>query len=375
MVNKVKKTRIYLHIKLIVAIVLAASSINSFSQEVSDSKLKVGAFYFDGWNGKNAYQLNPHLISNFPERKPIWGWVTSTQDLVNEQIKTAEEYGISFFTFCWFYNKNKTGSLDDDQKNTALKFFLKSEYKSKLEYSLLVSNHKGYEINKHDWNVLISYWIKLFKDPRYLNVNNKPLITFFNLEGLIKTFGSINEVKLALNKFRDTAVKSGLNGVTIAVCLSPTISRVRSAENIGFDLLTNYNFHKEGFKSQLNEVKAIENMTQAERHIWTKLSTISNLPQIPTVTLNWDPRPTEVGKKNISSRYIGFSGKSVFNSINNAREWVNVNSNHVTEEKIVTLFAWNEYSEGAWLTPSRKLGNSLLDGVQRALKISLPSPK
>jgi hypothetical protein len=32
------------------------------------------------------------------------------------------------------------------------------------------------------------------------------------------------------------------------------------------------------------------------------------------------------------------------------------------------IYAWNEYGEGAWLTPSEGQNESLLDGVKKALQ-------
>src|SRR4051812_33911811 len=65
--------------------------------------IKMGAYYFDGWTGK-TFHISPALDS-FPERKPVWGWVTSTPSAITEQIDLAADAGISFFNFCWYYNK------------------------------------------------------------------------------------------------------------------------------------------------------------------------------------------------------------------------------------------------------------------------------
>lgn len=334
----------------------------------SSGSVKIGAYYFDGWTGNNKYQLNANLENNFAERQPIWGWVTSTQGTIDKQIDVAASYGISFFNFCWYYDGRGNQNPGDDDRNNALNLYLKSANKQKLGFSLLVSNNSIYSIKAQDWDKLTDYWVKLFKDPSFVKIDDKPFMTFFSLEGLVKTFGSTQAVKDALDKLRQKSVQAGLGGVTIAVCVSPAVGRIQLAEKSGFDILTNYNYHKEGFSSQLRDIKPIDDMRTAEQGVWTKMSSLSKLPQIPTVTLNWDQRPTELGKKNISSRYIGFSGNSVSQAIKASKQWVIANPDKVTKEKIINVYAWNEYSEGAWLTPSAKLGYSLLDGVKQGLK-------
>src|SRR5690606_37113408 len=109
----------------------------------------------------------------------------------------------------------------------------------------MVSNHKGYELKREHWKSLISYWCRLFKDQSYLKVDGKPLITFFSMEGLIETFGSSKNVNLALKELNAQAIKEGLKGVVVAVCLSPSKERVDLAKSCGFDIITNYNYHNE----------------------------------------------------------------------------------------------------------------------------------
>src|SRR3954469_22288370 len=73
---------------------------------VKNDSIKIGAYYFDGWTGK-TFHVSPKLRDSFPERKPVWGWVTSTPEVVHEQINLAADAGLSFFNFCWYYAKGE----------------------------------------------------------------------------------------------------------------------------------------------------------------------------------------------------------------------------------------------------------------------------
>ena len=82
--------------------------VNLYSQSSSISKsekmhksVRFGAYYFDGWTGIYPWHITPELVKSFPNREPKWGWITSSQEVMNEQISLASKSGLSFFSFCW----------------------------------------------------------------------------------------------------------------------------------------------------------------------------------------------------------------------------------------------------------------------------------
>lgn len=331
----------------------------------AQTKPCVGAYYFDGWTklNNNAHLTNS-LMNDFKERKPIWGWVTSTQSVIDAQINCAADAGLSFFSFCWYYNSK----ININTSNNALLLYNQSLNKHKLKFCLMVANHKPYEIGPKDWAAVTTEWIKQFKLANYLKVDNKPLLIFFSVKSLVDNFGSENEVKKAFDNLRILAVKAGLKGVSIAACLGPGRQETSVAENCGFNLLTGYNYYPIGL-SKDKKTANIETLAPAEKEIWDKFKNVSNLKYIPLVTLNYDPRPWLNQPKQVNdiSHYTGFGPKSVYNSITNCINWINKNPNNITKEKIAILYAWNEYGEGAWLTPSGAWGNQLLNGVKSAI--------
>jgi hypothetical protein len=338
----------------------------------SDAQIKLGAYYFDGWTGKSSFHLNETIIDSFAYRKPIWGWITSTPQIIQKQIDLAANAGISFFNFCWYYSSNQLGQVDADPKNNALNLFREAQNKSKLGYAIMIANHKGYLIDANDWDNLMVYWCSLFKDKNYLKVNQRPLITFFSIETLIKSFGGQQQVNAAFDKLKKYAKSQGLKGVTIGAILSPSVKRIKIAEECGFDLLTTYNQHALGLSTS-ETITPIEEMQKAERNAWDEMIQASRLPLIPTVTLNWDTRPLDLResiqtkKSVIKPRFEGFSELSVKSSIKQVKNWIYKNISHTTSEKIVLAYAWNEYGEGAWLTPSDSLKNTLLQGLKEGL--------
>lgn len=324
----------------------------------------LGAYYFDGWAGLTSH-LTPELEHDFLERKPIGGWVTSKQHVMEEQMDLAVKSGLSFFSFCWYFT-----TIDEfkaNPRNRALNFYLKAKNKGKLKYNLLVANHDNYIVGPQNWNYLCKYWIELFKNPLYLRVNGSPLLTFISTNSLVKSFGSTAKVNQALKELREMAKESGLTGVTVGACHYPEDKMIKLVAECGFDISTGYNYHESGYqKNQLSV--PVDSLQTGSIRIWKAL-TKSPLPLIPAITANWDPRPWPIQYKN-PKIYTGFSAKSVASAIKAAAKFMDDHPAEVTPERVALIYAWNEYGEGAWLTPSKILKDSLLKGVKSGLELN-----
>ncbi|MCE6991180.1 glycoside hydrolase family 99-like domain-containing protein [Dyadobacter sp. CY323] len=327
-------------------------------------KNKIGAYYFDGWSG-TTFHITKDLEANYPDREPVWGWVTSTQNIVDEQIALAADAGLSFFSFCWYHRNGKT--VEELPENRAISFYKSSKNVKKLEYCLLVANHGGFDVGPENWDKLTKIWLEEFKNPQYLKVDKKPLLIFFESASLLKNFGSGLAVSEAFEKLRKSAREAGLAGATIAVCAG-SADGIAKAEEAGADVITGYNYHSVGFIGK-DQAIPIDTLQAAEQRLWTKLGSSVKKPYIPVSTMGWDPRPWSNDKNKYQERpyFTGFSAKSAEASVRGLINWMNANPNRMTAERIGLLYAWNENGEGAWLTPG-KTGLNPLDGLKAAFK-------
>ena len=331
-------------------------------------QVKVGAYYFDGWTGHYPIHITKALTTSFADREPKWGWITSSPKIMDEQINLASDANLSFFDFCWYFDKT---SYKNVALNNALGYYLASPNKQKLEFCLMVDNTGAFKIKADDWDNAVNQWLPLLKDKMYVKVNNKPLLTFFSVPALLTAFKTPEGVAAALEGLRKSAVNSGLVGVTIAACVYADMNSIILAQKCGFDVLTGYNYHSDGFKGALRPL-SITSMQAAESVVWQQITSHSSLKYIPAVTLNWDPQPWANAKNNYATSpyYSGFSKSSVYTSVTQCIDWVKQNGPNTTTEKVMVLYAWNEYGEGAWLTPSKRMGNDLLVAVKDAINAS-----
>jgi hypothetical protein len=344
---------------LLIIVILVFKVSNAQEKNVSGSNIKFGVYYFGAWTSLNNPLLTKALVDSFPERKPTWGWISTSPEVMKTQINLAANAGLSFFSFDWYNPGLKKAGV---QLNDDLQLYLASPNKSRLKFNLFVANHSGYEIGPGDWPYVVTAWIKLFKDKDYLKVNNKPYLIFFVLPDLIRNFGSVEAVHYALDSLRSVAKDNGLGGVTIAICVSPEPISVAQAKSCGFDVFTAYNYPTVGFKGK--QTNSVDTLSAANQNIWDRFKNFG-LPYIPPVTLNWDPRPWRTGKQD-ARYYTGYSSGSVYRSVMAVKNWINDNPNTVTY-KVAMLYAWNEYGEGGWLTPSQPMGDSLLRGLKKAI--------
>lgn len=361
-----KRLTLFFSVLLITAEIFAQGNVNK--------KIRIGAYYFDGWTNtttQNFVYLTPELLRD-SVREPIWGWITSTQSIVDSQIVVAARYGLDFFCFDWYY-------LDGTSKiplNHALGLYLKSRYRNRLKFCLNIVSGGMFAVGPNNWDAVTRKWLVMFKNPSYLMVNGKPLLVFFDVHGLLKAFGSGEAVKKAFDSLRSKAKEEGFKGVTIAGCAFPdTITwwdtsytpkrTISIASRCGFDALTGYNYAGVAFRGNHLEMP-IQDLVTDEVGVWNKFRS-SGLPYIPVGTLNWDPRPWKVHEPPNIHYYVGYSENSVYRTISSLYRWIKDNPSHTTKEHVALLYAWNEYGEGGWLTPSKGLRDSLLIGVKRAL--------
>lgn len=351
-------------LSLIICLFLMVLAYQNRKADTFEKPVTLGAYYFNGWKPDSRH-VTDFLIDSFPEREPIWGWVTNTQEVMDAQINGAADAGLSFFSFCWYYNKRKPL----EGSNTIINTYLNSPNRERLKYCLLVANHPNNEIGPNDWRKVTAEWVRQFKSSSYLTVDGKPLLIIFDVNSLIEQFDGPENVKEAFGILRKEAQKEGLKGVTIAACASPSKNGIRKAEACGYDILTAYNYPSAGFNTEESRQTPIDSLINAERRIWNRIIKASTLPYLPASTLNWDARPWADSTEYHTKRYyVGYSSGSVYRSTRSLIEWIKEHKQHTTKDQIGMLYAWNEYGEGAWLTPSINSKERLLDGVKRAMK-------
>lgn len=346
---------------LLGTILLALSVVQETGAQEPKPRMKLGAYYFAGWSGKckfddgkpeNAWakgmptHFTKKLATEFAGRTPVWGWRDDTTELMERQIDLAADNGVAYFSFCWYWHDNKkpinVQAIEDDPKHHPMRLFMKARNNSRMEFSLLVANHGGFEIVGQDaWKQAADYWIALFKHPRYLRLEGKPLLVIFSPGGADKE---------GLAYLQQAAKQAGFPGVAVTGC------GYGKAEE-GFSVRTHYNVTPQGTWGGGYQRHPYQELEDSVVRSWRG---VSGQPFIPVVTQGWDRRPWEAknGEGLGDGQFVSwFFDKGTPEQFGNLLErlaaWMDANPAAVTKDRLAIIYAWNEIGEGGWLVPCR----------------------
>jgi hypothetical protein len=137
---------------------------------------------------------------------------------------------------------------------------------------------------------------------------------------------------------------------------------------LGVDSITSYVWiHNLQMKHFPDEPYGI--LMEEAPKLWRTLTGRYDVPYFPNVTMGWDPSPrTDQSKEYIRGEYpctsilVGNTPEAFEKSLLDARNFLDENK---TGPGIVTLYAWNEWTEGGYLEPDTLHGMSYLEAIKR----------
>jgi hypothetical protein len=337
-------------------VILCCFHLSSLAQSVGKS-IKVGAYYYDGWGGKNPKaddptqpwaknmprQVTKRMLDEFPDREPAWGWRNDSQEIMERQIDLAADNGIEFFLFCWYWRDTQgpinLEAIAKAPGHESMNRYLKAKNKHRIKFALLVANHSGAEIIGPDnWGAATEHWMQYFNDPQYMHANGKPMVVIFNPKGIE------NE---SLAKMQEVSRQKGLaQGLTIAGC--------GNTAGKNFEVTTHYNVVP-GYSAGPEE-HPYEELANAQRVRWQGTS---QQPYIPNVIVGWDKRPWEDASGNGKGGakqgwyYTGRTPDQFKTFLKDAVRWMDEHPNETVPERLLFLYAWNELGEGGYLVPTK----------------------
>lgn len=342
--------------------------------EQNKDKVRVGAWYFGGWSfppDENGYtfHISPTLVNQFSEREPIWGWREDNPEIMIDQIDYAADAGLSFWGFCWYENTLVSDSTLMNNLNNALALFLNAPNSNRLQFLLLSCQ----PVSPVNWGKLCDKTIAYFKKTNYLKVDGKPVMIFFNTDEIIEGMGGLENMKEAINLYRVKAKNEGVGEILIGArvtSLSSNTLLYTKYKFCGFDFLTTYS------QSDIGRVSAgpndYENLVKGDKKAWELLSSVANannMDYLPTMSAGYDMRPWAADHPTIPSSdfwYTGVTPERIAKHLNDAIVWIQSTPSKILNNLLI-IYSWNEYGEGAWLTPTKSEGTARLDAIEKVI--------
>jgi hypothetical protein len=345
----------------------------------TQSRARLGAYYFDGWSGQlTNYHFMGLPLGPYQSRQPNTGWQDNSPCAVEQQLALAHNFGIDFFVFDWYFNTTVNDTTGEDL-NSALKLTRGLPDRHGMQYAILYVDSPPFVIGPADWTGAINEWMSYMVDPAYVLVSGKPLLHVIDMYQMRQAFGSSAAVGAALTQLRAAAQAHGLRDVYIVggfgvpggssgqAGLFPDLS-VALAD--GYDAISMYGYPFA--PPVVNGMLPFSSLAGAGQWIWTQAASKSPLPFIAVAMTGWDPRPwNERESPTNDLMWFSRSPAEVAGFVSNAVTWAESNPQLRPEPApsppIVMMEAWNELGEGSFLAPTAGDGTSYGDSLAAML--------
>jgi lipopolysaccharide biosynthesis protein len=344
--------------------------------------LKTIAFYLpqfhpipenDLWWGKgftewtNVTKAQPQFLGHYQPHLPgeLGFYDLRLPETMHQQIALARQYGVSGFCFhfYWFGGKRLlelpiNNFLADPAMNIDFCFCWANENWSRRwdgseNDMLMAQNH-----SPEDDIAFIEAMFPAFADPRYIRIDDKPLLIVYRASIL-------PDAKATAARWRKRAQENGFAGLYLVAARTFEITDPRP---YGFDAAVEFPPHQVNVPPLTRKFKIInpeytgnifEYAHLAEKYSQQKESEFVNFK---TVVPSWDNEARKPG-----------NGHTFANALPELyAKWLSaaaqITLQHKPDERLLFINAWNEWAEGAHLEPDRYYGYAHLHATANVLR-------
>ena len=291
-----------------------------------------------------------------PYERPVLGFYDEgSKESADWEIKYMVEHGIDFQAFCWYADNSNDYIKTPRLVSQLHDGYMNAEYSDQMKYCLIWEAGNGARPKNMEAfkKYYVPYFVEnYFKDPRYMTIDNKPVLCFFSAGSLAKStsLGSNAAVKEALDMLRDEVKKLGYDDLIII----GNTAQAQAAE-FGLDGIYAYNWGTAGYLLSTNYSR---NLSTAKGSPYT----------VPTISVGFNSIPWH-GARHPMMTPADFL---------TAQEWVKNDylptyAKEDWQKNFVMLSTWNEYGEGTFIMPGEQNGGfGYLDALREAYTDEAP---
>jgi hypothetical protein len=375
--------------------------------------LTIAAYYFPAWHvdptrerwhgqGWTEWELLRHARPRFPgHRQPIipgWGYFDEAERVwAEKQIDLAADHGIDCFLFDWYFYQEcgpyLSRALDEG--------FLNASNRSRLRFALMWANHDWLHIFPSDYvnkpRVMLSNcgyerFVKeicpliarrYFSNAAYLHHLGGAYFLIYDMGAFVKSMGGLDEACRALDALSDETRCAGAGELHLATVLwnlavLPSETRVSDwpevLRRLGVQSATSYTWvHDLSPDTDTFPRVRYDELVDAIGEVWTRWGGSISIPYYPCVSMGWDPSPRTVQSDRYDRRGYPWTGVIQSNTPQAFEQAMNRAIAFAREQQgqpMVTINAWNEWTEGSYLLPDQQHAEAYLKAVAQARKRS-----
>jgi hypothetical protein len=350
----------------------------------------LAAYYFpnyhvdprnEQWHGEGwtewevAKKATPRFEGHAQPRVPLRGYEDEADPAVMAaKVEMATRHGLDAFIFDWYWYGGRP-YLERPLENA----FMPAVADGDMKFAVMWANHHW--TNIHPWKsgtsttqlesgfvdaaqfrAATDYLLERYVNhPAYLQIEGLPYLSVYDLPTLLEGLGGVEATKAALDDLRSRAKRAGHRGIHLNAIARDqpvlpqdgvTLDDATLLTTLGFDSVTSYVWvHHHPLPNLLTAYSDV--LEQAEKG-WEFLAAKFDQPYYPNVTVGWDSSPRTVQ----SDRYnpaLGYPHTNIISdctpeqfgrALERVRSYV-----EKAGVPLVTINAWNEWTEGTYLEP------------------------
>lgn len=348
-------------------------------------KMTVAVYYFPNWHpckwneksygpGKSEWENAKKATPRYPGHKqpkvPMWGYTDESDPAVMEQkIDAAASHGIDVFIYDWYWWENGP-SLEACLE----KGYMGASNNQQVKFGIMWANHRP--VTRATFDQAAGHVINTYSQhPSYWRIDGALYFSIYEMHTLMAGLGGEDQTKRAFDNLREVANKVGagkvhLNAVEWGLRNLPEASlenQNRLIKNLGIDSVTDYVWVHHVDLPNFPENDYVEVAEKAYLD-WDRFGAAYQAPYHPNVTMGWDPWPRVPVEKPFqpgaypATPLITQNSPLVFKAaMQRAKEWL---ARPGISQKIVTINAWNEWTEGSYLEPDTEYGMGYLEAIR-----------
>jgi hypothetical protein len=203
------------------------------------------------------------------------------------------------------------------------------------------------------------------KDPSYLRVGGRPAFKIHGLQHFRNQNGSdVQRVAERLRILRDIARASGLPDPLISGGVVPSEADMIAAAASPYDFLTTY-MDMPGLPRIAKPYPYALLLSHAEA-AWKRYAEKGPKPYVPYLPAGWDPRPWRDPRPSfeLPNRDEWASALQKIKGALDASPNLGLGPNPAQRQKMLLIYAWNEFGEGGIIAPTQGEGTMKLDTIK-----------
>jgi hypothetical protein len=354
-------------------------------------RVQAAAYYFPCWHrvpgqvGESFGEwaaletAKPRFSGHEQPKQPLWGMQDESDPAVMAQkIDAAADHGLSAFVFCWYYYSG-SGSYLDAALNAGYRHAVN---RTRLPYALMWANadvptqppRRG-SLGREDFEAMGDLLVKEhFRDPHYWRPDGRCYFSIYQPLTFIRGLGGEAAARAALDALRVKARAAGageLHVNLIDLQLQSLPNSMQPLLDLGADSITSYCWAQDAATERRMREPTADYAEIRDTYFgtWDRWWSRSRV-HLPNVTMGWDPTPRlaaglpHTGKAGYPDTAVltGGTPERFESALRMARERA---TRLPTGMRIVTLYAWNEWTEGGYLEPEARHGMAYLEAVKR----------